>query len=83
MRAWVKDLRVQVGAAGALCVTVFGVFYAKEDDDPRLWELFLGIGSVLAVVEFVVVAKLHERWCFKSPRVEAASAGSQQGCVAV
>ncbi|CAB1102577.1 unnamed protein product [Ectocarpus sp. CCAP 1310/34] len=83
MRAWVKDLRVQVGAAGALCVTVFGVFYAKEDDDPRLWGLFLGIGLVLAVVEFVLVAKLHERWCFKSPRVEAASAGNQQGCVAV
>lgn len=76
MKAWVKDLRVQVGAASVLCVTVFGVFYDKEDDDPRLWGVFLGGGLLLAVVEFVLVAKLHERWCFKSPRVEASSVAS-------
>lgn len=75
---WYQDLRTWVGAASVACLTVFGVFADKGDDDPRLWGVFLGVGMLLLGVEFFLVARQHKRLCFK-PGVEAASAGNGQG----
>lgn len=62
-----------VGAASVACLTVFGVFAAKEDDDPRLWGVFLGFGMLLIGVEFALIAREYKLLCCK-PRVGAASA---------
>lgn len=75
---WYQDLRTWVGAAIGACLTVFGVFASKEDDDSRVWGLFLGLAILLLVVEFVLIARVNERLWFK-PRVEAASAGNEPG----
>ncbi|CAN0420532.1 unnamed protein product [Ectocarpus sp. 8 AP-2014] len=70
---WYQDVKTWVGAASVACLTVFGVFAAKEDDDPRLWWVFLGFGMLLIGAEFVLIAREYKLLCCK-PRVEAASA---------
>eukprot|EP00752_Nemacystus_decipiens_P011696 g10379.t2 len=72
---WYQDFKTWVGASSGACLTVFGVSYDKEDDDPRLWGVFLGFGILLLVLEFVFIAKEYKLLCF-TPRVEAASAGN-------
>lgn len=61
-----------MGAANVACLTVFGILAAKDDDDPRLWGVFLGVGMSLIGVEFVLIAREYKLLCF-TPRVEAAS----------
>ncbi|CAM9762657.1 unnamed protein product [Ectocarpus fasciculatus] len=73
---WYQDVKTWVGAASVACFTVFGVFAAKEDDDPRLWGVFLGVDMLLVGVEFVVISREYMLLCFK-PRVEAARAGDE------
>ncbi|CAM9136686.1 unnamed protein product, partial [Ectocarpus sp. 4 AP-2014] len=70
---WYQDVKTWVGAASVACLTVFGVFAAKEDDDPRLWGVFLGVGLLLIGAEFVLIAREYKLLCCK-PRVEVASA---------
>ncbi|CAB1118451.1 unnamed protein product [Ectocarpus sp. CCAP 1310/34] len=70
---WYQDVKTWVGAASVACLTVFGVFVANEDDDPRLWGVILGFGVLFIGAEFVVIARENKRLCRK-PRVEAASA---------
>ncbi|CAM9355194.1 unnamed protein product [Pylaiella littoralis] len=75
---WYQDLKTWVGAASLACLTVFGVFAAKEDNDPRLWGVFLGVGMLLLGLEFALIAREHKLLCFTS-RVEAASVGNEHG----
>ncbi|CAN0383999.1 unnamed protein product, partial [Ectocarpus fasciculatus] len=75
---WYQDVKTLVGAASVACLTVFGVFHAEEDDDPRLWGVFLGVGMLLIGVEFGLIAKEYKLLCF-TPRAEAASAGNEHG----
>ncbi|CAM9497291.1 unnamed protein product [Ectocarpus sp. 4 AP-2014] len=70
---WYQDVKTLVGAASGACLTVFGVFAAKEDDDPRLWGVVLGVGVLLISAEFILIAREYKLLCF-NPRVEAASA---------
>ena len=56
------------------CLTVFEVFANKEDDDPRVWGVFLGLAMLFLVVEFVLIARVNESVC-STRRGEAASAG--------
>lgn len=49
-----------------------------EDDDSRIWGVFLGLAILLLVVDFVLIARVNEILCF-TPRVEAASAGNDPG----
>lgn len=70
---WYQDVKKWVGAASVACLAVFGIFAAKEDDDPRLWGVFLGVGLLLSGVEFVLIAREYKLLCCK-PRVEEASA---------
>ncbi|CAM9963869.1 unnamed protein product [Ectocarpus sp. 12 AP-2014] len=70
---WYQDVKTFVGAASVACLTVFGVFAAKEDDDPRLWGVFLGVGMLLIGAEFFLIAREHKLLCCK-PRVDTASA---------
>ena len=71
---WYQDLRAWVGAAIGACLTVFGVLAGKEDDDSRVWGVFLGLAVLLLVVEFVLVARVNQRICFG---VGAARAGNE------
>lgn len=73
---WYQDLRTWVGAASVACLTVFGVFAAKEDDDSRLWGVFLGVGMLLLGLELVLIAREYKLLCFTT-RVEAASVGDE------
>lgn len=66
---WYQDLRTWVGAASAACLTIFAVFAGKDGDDSRVWGVFLGLTILLGVVEFVLIAKVNKRLCFKNPRV--------------
>eukprot|EP00752_Nemacystus_decipiens_P016125 g14419.t2 len=63
---WYQDLRTWIGAASVACLTVFGVLAGREDDDPRLWGVFLGLAMLLLVVEFVLIAKMNEKFCFRA-----------------
>ncbi|CAN0271655.1 unnamed protein product [Ectocarpus sp. 12 AP-2014] len=74
---WYQDVKTLVGAASVACLTVFGVFLAEEDDDPRLWGVFLGLGMLLIVVEFGLIAREYKLLCF-TPRAEAPSAGNER-----
>ncbi|CAM9979424.1 unnamed protein product [Ectocarpus sp. 4 AP-2014] len=74
---WYQDVKTFVGAASLACLTVFGVFLAEEDDDPRLWGVFLGLGMLLIGVEFGVIAREYKLLCF-TPRAAAASAGNER-----
>eukprot|EP00903_Cladosiphon_okamuranus_P009177 g8765.t1 len=71
---WYQDLRTWVGAASVACLTIFGVLAGKEDDDARVWGVFLGLAIMLLVVEFVLIAKVNGKCCF---RVGGASAGNE------
>ncbi|CAN0040881.1 unnamed protein product [Ectocarpus sp. 13 AM-2016] len=73
---WDQDVKTLVAAASGACLTVFGVFAAKEDDDARMWGVFLGVGMLLIGLEFVLIAREHEIMCC-TPRAEAASAGNE------
>ncbi|CAB1102707.1 unnamed protein product [Ectocarpus sp. CCAP 1310/34] len=73
---WYQDVKTFVGAASVACLTVFGVFHDEEDDDPLLWGVFLGLGMLLAGVEFGLIAREYKLLCF-TPRAEAASAGNE------
>lgn len=73
---WYQDVKTWVGAASVACFTVFGVFAAKEDDDPRLWGVFLVVGMLLIWVEFVLIAREYTLLCFM-PTVEATRAESE------
>lgn len=73
---WYQDLRTWIGAASGACFTVFGVLAGQEDHDSRVWGVFLGLAMLLLVVEFALIAKVNEKYCF---RVEAASAGNEPG----
>lgn len=46
-----------------ICLSTFGVFYGKEDDDPRLWGVFLSLGMLLVVVDLVLIFKMHRCSC--------------------
>lgn len=72
---WYQDLKTWVGASSGACLTVFGVSYDKEDDEPRLWGVFLGVGMLLLVLEFVLIAREYKLLCY-TRRGEAASAGN-------
>ena len=61
------------------CLTIFGVF--KEDDDPLVWGVFLGLAILLLVVELVLIARVNKRLCF-APNGEAVSAGTEPGVAA-
>lgn len=65
-----------VGAAGAAFFALSGVFASREDDDPQLWGSFLGLGTLLLLVEFVLIAKEYRRLCFRS--TEATIAGNER-----
>ncbi|CAM9667225.1 unnamed protein product [Ectocarpus sp. 8 AP-2014] len=70
---WYQDVKTLVGAASVACLTFCGIFAAKEDDDPRVWGVFLGFAVLLIGAEFVLIAREYKLLCCK-PRVEAASA---------
>ncbi|CAM9610550.1 unnamed protein product [Ectocarpus sp. 6 AP-2014] len=76
-RPWYQDVKTFVGAASLACIAVFGVFHDEEDDDPRLWGVFLGLGMLLVGVEFGLIAREYKLLCF-TPRAEAASAGNER-----
>lgn len=71
-------MRTWIGAASVACLTVFGVF--KEDDDPLVWGVFLGLAMLLSVVELVLIARVN-RLCF-APNGEAVSTGTEPGVAA-
>eukprot|EP00752_Nemacystus_decipiens_P008486 g7583.t1 len=73
-----QDLRTWVAAAFAACITIFGVFAGKEDDDARVWGVFLGLAMLLGVVELVLIARVNRRLCF-ALKGEAANAGIGPG----
>lgn len=75
---WYQDVRTWVGAASVACLTIFGVFAGKEDDDARVWGVFLGLTLLLGVVELVLIARVNRRLCF-APIGEAVSAGIESG----
>ncbi|CAM9300401.1 unnamed protein product [Ectocarpus sp. 12 AP-2014] len=74
---WYQDVKTWVATASVACLTVFGVCHAEEDDDPRLWGVFLGLGMLLVGVEFGLIAREYKLLCF-TPRAEAASAGNER-----
>ncbi|CAN0298793.1 unnamed protein product [Ectocarpus fasciculatus] len=74
---WYQDVKALIAAASVACLTVFGVFHAEEDNDPRLWGVFLGVGMLLIGVEFGLIAREYKLLCF-TPRAEAASAGNER-----
>lgn len=72
-----RDLKAWVAAAALACFAIFGVFAGKDDDDSRLWGVFLGLGILLSGAEFVLIAKHYEILCFK--RKEGVGAGNEHG----
>ncbi|CAN0154525.1 unnamed protein product [Ectocarpus fasciculatus] len=77
---WYQDVKTWVAAASGACLTVFGVFAAKEDDDARIWGVFLGVGMLLIGLELLLIAREHKILCC-TPRAEAASAGNEHSSV--
>lgn len=73
---WYQDVKMWVGAASAAFLAISGVFASKEDDDPHLWGVFLGVGALLILVEFVLIAREYKLLCF-IPRVKAAGAENE------
>ncbi|CAM9927172.1 unnamed protein product [Laminaria digitata] len=70
---WFQDVNKWIGIANVACLSVFGVFAAQEDDDARLWGVFLGLGMLLLGVDIVVIVREYKLLCFKRS-VGAASA---------
>ena len=75
---WYQDVKTLVAAASVACLTVFGAFLAEDDDDPRLWGVFLGVGMLLIGVEFGLIAREYKLLCFTPRRAEASSAGNER-----
>ncbi|CAN0131334.1 unnamed protein product [Pylaiella littoralis] len=63
---WYQDVKAWVGAASLACLAVVGVSLAKEDDDPRLWGVFLGVGLLLLGLELALIAREFKILCFTS-----------------
>lgn len=75
---WYEDVKTWVGVASAACLGIFGVFAEKEDDDPRLWGVFLGVGVLLLLTELVLIVREYMCLCFK-PRAEGTRVGGEHG----
>lgn len=61
---WYEDTKTWVGVASATCLTIFGVLASKEDDDSRVWGVFLGVGVLFSLMEFVLIAMEYHVLCF-------------------
>ncbi|CAM9992582.1 unnamed protein product [Scytosiphon promiscuus] len=50
-----KDVETWIGTASAACLAVFGVFAGRDDDEPRLWGVFLGFGLLFLMVVLIQI----------------------------
>lgn len=66
-----KDVETWVGTASAACLAAFTVLAAKDDDDPRLWGGFLGVGLLLLGVALMQIVVRINRFNPSSEATEA------------